>query len=534
MASKKLHGARAVLALMLFVSVTGTNRASAQAAPDVARGQYRNPIIFADYSDPDVIRVGEDFYMTASSFGAVPALPILHSRDLVHWRIVNHAIRRLGPDFDVPQHGNGVWAPSIRYHDGSYFIYYGDPDRGIFMVKSDHPDDAWDPPVLVKAAKGWIDPCPLWDDDGNAYLVHAFANSRAGIKSVLHVNRMSRDGTHLLDEGTLVFDGHAHHPTIEGPKFYKRGGWYYIFAPAGGVSTGWQTVLRSRNVLGPYEDRIVLTQGRSDVNGPHQGAWVSLANGDDWFVHFQDRDAYGRIVHLQPMKWRADDWPVIGDDADGDGTGEPVLASSLPSVGRSYPSLVPQTSDEFDTTSLGLQWQWQGNDQPSWSSLRRGLLRLIAQPLPSDSANLWSVPSLLLQKLPAPSFTATTSVRVQAGDAKAGLVVFGMDYAYVALRRRAGANEIVYVRVLDAPSGAREQELASAPVAGPAAQLRVVVADGAMCQFQFSTTGSNWISLGEPFKAQKGRWVGAKVGLFVRRDGDRPSYADFDFFRVTQ
>ena len=510
--------------------------APAQAwTPDTTAGRYKNPIIFADYSDPDVIRVGEDFYMTASSFGSVPGLPILHSRDLVHWRLINHAVRRLGADFDAPQHGNGVWAPSIRYHDGAYYIYYGDPDRGIFMVKTRDIRGAWDAPVLVKAAKGWIDPCPLWDDDGNAYLVHAFANSRAGIKSVLHVNRLSSDGTRVLDEGTLVFDGHEHHPTIEGPKFYKRDGWYYIFAPAGGVPTGWQAVLRSRNVLGPYKDRIVLAQGRTAVNGPHQGAWISLKNGDDWFIHFQDRDAYGRIVHLQPMAWRADDWPVIGADADSDGTGEPVLASRMPRVGRRYPAEVPQTSDEFNSTRLGLQWQWQGNDQPGWYSLaaHRGLLRLNAQPLPSDGANLWMVPSLLLQKLSAPAFTASTAVSLGgSGDETAGLVVFGTDYAYVALRRSGAVTDIVQARASDAPKGEREQVGAPVRVNSRSVHLRVTVSDSALCRFAYSVDGRSWTSFGEPFKARKGRWVGAKVGLFAVSAVGKSTSADFAFFRV--
>ena len=525
---------RAILGALLLTCAVATN-ASAQAwSPEAGRGRFRNPIIFADYSDPDVIRVGDDYFMTASSFAAVPGLPILHSRDLVHWRIVNHAIRRLDPAFDKPQHGNGVWAPSIRHHDGTFYIYYGDPDRGIFMVRTRNVLGRWDAPVLVKAAKGWIDPCPLWDDDGSAWLVHAFANSRAGIKSVLHVNRLSPDGTSVLDEGTLVFDGHAHHPTIEGPKFYKRAGWYYIFAPAGGVSTGWQTVLRARHPLGPYEDRVVMAQGTSPVNGPHQGGWVSLRNGDDWFVHFQDRDAYGRVVHLQPMRWRTDGWPVIGADPDGDGVGEPELASLLPRTGVRTHGGVPQTSDEFTARTLGLQWQWEGNDQPAWYSLTAhpGSMRLYPQPLPSDTASLWVMPSLLLQKLPAPVFTATTSVTLAAeGDVSAGLVMFGMDYAYVAVRRRAGVTELVQSRAIGADKGARERDGIAVRVAGRTALLRVTVSDGASCQFSYRVDGHAWVNVGMPFVAQKGRWVGAKVGLFAigPRDG---APADFAYFRV--
>ncbi|MEO7085898.1 MAG: glycoside hydrolase 43 family protein [Gemmatimonadaceae bacterium] len=302
--------------------------------PNLAGDRYRNPIIFADYSEPDVVRVGNDFYLTSSSFGDVPGLPILHSRDLVNWTIIGHALPKLyAAAFDTPQHGNGVWAPSLRLHNGQFYIYWGDPDRGIYVVRARDPRGPWDTPLLVKEAKGWIDPAPLWDDDGNAYLVHAFANSRAGIKSELHVAQLNADGTRVIGDDKLVFDGHAHYPTIEGPKFYKRNGGYYIFAPAGGVPTGWQTVLRSRTVYGPYEDRVVLAQGSTSINGPHQGAWVATALGEDWFVHFQDRGAYGRIVHLEPMTW-ANDWPVIGVNPNSDGVGEPVTEHARPRIGN--------------------------------------------------------------------------------------------------------------------------------------------------------------------------------------------------------
>jgi beta-xylosidase len=143
---------------------------------DNGDGTYKNPILCADYSDPDVIRVGDDFYMAASSFNCVPGLPILHSKDLVNWEIIGHAVPRFADKrFDIPQHGNGIWAPSIRYHDGWFWIFVGDPDAGVLMTKAKDPAGPWTPLHLVKEGKGPIDACPLWDDDGNAYPVHAWA-----------------------------------------------------------------------------------------------------------------------------------------------------------------------------------------------------------------------------------------------------------------------------------------------------------------------------------------------------------------------
>jgi len=504
--------------------------------PDLDNGTYKNPIIYADYSDPDVVRVGNDFYMTASSFNCFPALPILHSKDLVNWKIINHAIKSWPDDyFDLPQHGNGVWAPSLRYHDGLFWIFYGDPDLRIFMVKTQDIDNDWEPPVLVKKAKGWIDPCPLWDDDGQAYLVHAFANSRAGVKSILHINKMSPDGKRLLDEGTLVFDGHAHHPTIEGPKFYKMNGYYYIFAPAGGVPTGWQTVLRAKNVLGPYQDKIVLAQGNTPINGPHQGGYIELENGDGWFVHFQDVDPYGRITHLQPVRWK-DNWPIIGIDEDGDGVGEPVLQYQKPFIKSKVPVQMPQSSDNFESNFPGLQWQWHANPQKEWFEMEKNAFRLNSQLFPKDAANFWQVGNLFLQKFPAPEFTVTTKMDFypKSVGEKAGLIVMGLDYAYIALERTSSGYEIVHVTCLKATERSSEKIIQKINLSKNAIYFRIQVKEKGLCTFLYSQNGKEYHSIGEIFPAQPGKWIGAKVGLFAVRptSAKNGGHANFEFFQV--
>lgn len=523
--------------LFICVALIISNEYAEEWNPDLSDGRYKNPIIYSDYSDPDVIRVGNDFYMTASSFNCVPALPILHSKDLVNWKIINHAIQKFpDPDFDKPQHGNGVWAPSIRFHNGYFYIYYGDPDRGIFMVKTKDPYGEWDTPILVKKAYGNIDPCPLWDDDGNVCLVHAFAHSRAGVKSLLQVNQLNSDGSKIVDKGTIVFDGHKEYPTIEGPKFYKRNGYYYIFAPAGGVKSGWQTVLRSKNIYGPYEDKIVLSQGSTEINGPHQGGYIELENGEGWFVHFQDKGAYGRIVHLQPVMWK-DDWPVMGNDEDGDGTGEPVLIFKKPNVGKSYSVLVPQTSDDFTGSKLGLQWQWHANYKKDWYSLmeKQGSIRLYSQELPEDSYNLWSAPNLLLQKFPTPEFTVTTKITFhgKTPNEKSGLIVMGRDYAYLALTQIKNKLLLKQVVCQKAEEGGKEETTEQISIDQNSLYLKVMIGKDAICKFSYSLNGDNFIPIGKPFQAQPGKWIGAKVGLFAGRpnSSQQGGYADFDFFR---
>ena len=481
-------------------------------------GTFNNPVLHADYSDPDAVRVGLDYFMVASSFTAVPGLPILHSKDLVHWDLVNHALPRLVPEavFKTPQHGAGVWAPAIRHHAGKYWIYYPDPDHGIYVTTAADPRGAWSKPVLVKGGKGLIDPCPLWDEDGSVYLVHAFARSRAGFANVLHLNRLTADGQRVADKGRVVSDGNAlpGYTTLEGPKFYKRNGWYYVFAPAGGVKTGWQSVFRSRRIDGPYEGRIVLAQGATDVNGPHQGALVDTPSGEWWFLHFQDAEAYGRIVHLQPVEWR-DDWPVIGADTDGDGKGEPRRTWKKPALPE-WKTVAPPTSDTFSSGRLGLQWQWQANPDAAWFAFLKGEPGLQLNAVPT-AGNLWQAPNLLLQKFPAREFTATAVMdgsRLRDGE-QAGLVVFGADYVWAGIERRGDAWAVTVIEVADAAKATNEQEVTTMPLASPRVTVQVAVAAGGRYTFAFIPEGGTLTPIATTFVARPGRWVGAKVGVFA-------------------
>lgn len=505
---------------------------------DLGDGRYRNPVLYADYSDPDIVRVGEDFYMTASSFVHTPGLPILHSKDLVNWTILSYAVDRLPASYEgCPRHGDGVWAPSFRYHDGRFWIFFGMPDEGVFMTTAVNPAGPWTPLHLVKEAKGWIDTCPFWDDDGQAYLVHAFARSRCGIKHRLNICRMKPDGTALLDDGVLVFDGEAEHPTMEGPKLYKRNGYYYIFAPAGGVPIGWQTVLRSRSIFGPYEDRIVLHQGSTDINGPHQGGYVELDSGEAWFVHFQDREAYGRIVHLQPMGWE-NDWPVMGINQNEAGIGEPVRTFRKPQVGREWPVAEPDTTDDFNAPTLGLQWQWQGNWRPEWYSLtaKPGFLRLYSQKLPAGGSTVYHAPHIIGQKLPAPEFAATAKLELypqEAGET-AGLIVFGHSYAYVAIESASEGSRLIHVegRGSKTDGSSTEEVLESVALAeGTAAvHIRAECRLEAEFRFQYSLDGTDFRPIGKAFTALPGGWVGAKLGLFALQPAQaaKGGYADVD------
>lgn len=544
---------------------------------DLGNGNYRNPILYADYSDPDAIRVGEDYFMVASSFSNSPALPILHSKDLVNWKVVNYCLKHI-PEFryNNPLHGCGVWAPSIRYHEGTYYVCFPMPDEGIYMTTTKDPFGEWSEPVNIRPGAGWIDPCPFWDDDGNAYLVAGVAKSRIGYKSVLHIVRMRPDGMGIFGDEVKIFDGNENGQiTIEGPKMYKRNGYYYIFAPAGGVKTGWQTILRSKNPFGPYEHKVVLRQGDSLVNGPHQGAWVDTVTGEDWFLHFQDVYAAGRITHLQPMHWE-NDWPIIGVNKEGNDYGEPVMQYVKPNIGKTaeeindtdkYPVCEPDTADEFDTDKMMLQWQWNSNYDDSWYVTKTDaygkkvpdgsyirLNALASTPLRpvSDYRNL------LLQKWPAPEFECVTKMCVNGlenGD-YAGIVSLGVEYGAVGIVKNFGEYSIrtvrgtqsfdceaayskedvkdypiakdtfadkektVYLRYTVKRTGTKDtKEMALAVKNVPVEEVTLEISfDGKAYEKQVS------------FTAKAGRWVGVKNGMFVNHNNEIKNENEGDGF----
>ena len=522
--------------------------------PDRGDGTYQNPVLNADYSDPDVCAVGDDYYLTASSFNCIPGLPILHSKDLVNWTIIGHALQEQLPAdvFAEPQHGKGVWAPSIRHHDGWFYIYWGDPDHGVMMVKAQDPAGPWSKPLCVIAGKGMIDTCPLWDDDGRCYLVNGWAGSRAGFNSVLTVRELSADGTQAIGRPAIVFDGGEVNHTTEGPKFYKHDGYYWIMCPAGGVAMGWQLAMRSRSPYGPYEWQRVMEQGRSAINGPHQGAWVHTPYDEDWFLHFHDKDAYGRVVYLQPVDWSTG-WPMMGKAAsspDGKTLWEPVMRYQKP---RSAATTVcnPQESDEFDSPQLGLQWQWRANYNQLWGMpTTDGTLRLYTADVPADYRSLWQMPNLLLQKTPADTFTATTKLCVASkeDDQLGGLVMMGRSYASLVVRRMGDAFLLQRLDCDGADEGGQEATTTLATLQptrrdtipySPAVYLdiylRMKVSDG-QCRFYYSTDGRHYHEAGTPFTMRPGKWIGAKMGYVAtcRNRQSNRGWIDADWFRVTR
>ena len=555
---------RSCAALVSLASILLSAPLAARAVADPA-GTYRNPILYADYSDPDVVRVGSDFYLIASSFHFSPGIPVLRSRDLVHWRIIGHALARLDfdPRYDLPgpldftdstehsrlnyslgyRYASGIWAPAIRAHAGRLYVYFVTPTEGIFMTSAAQATGPWDPPVKVIGQAGLEDPCPFWDEDGRAWLVH----SRVGAGPLV-LHQMSPDGKRVLDAGKVIVDDPVHLPTLEGPKLYKRNGYYYIFAPFGGVEQGSEAVLRSRDIQGPYDFRRVLSKGSTDVQGPHQGGYVETPSGQGWFIHFNSTGAYGRIVYLEPVTWE-NDWPIIGERIAGTEGGQPVRSHSMPDAGRNSPAVHPQTSDEFTGETLGPQWEWNHNpDDSRWSLTERpGFLRLKAL----HAADLVSARDTLTQMLQGRAAQITTRMAVDdmKDGQKAGLAMFGRLPSWIGVEQSHGIRRVTFAaagvetpgEVLGHPprehAGAPSQQAgARSTTAGALASrfvlLRMQVDDG-WVKYSYSLDGGkSFQSLGSRARMLFSWWKAARPALFTYNTLAQGGSADFDWVHV--
>jgi beta-xylosidase len=467
---------------------------------DQGDGTYKNPILKSDFSDPDIVRVGADFYLVASDFHYV-GMQVLHSRDLVNWQIIGQVFDKLtmDPKYDqMNAYGQGTWAPSIRYHNGEFYIYVCTPYDGLFMWHTKNPAGPWSATVTVKKIPQWEDPCPFWDDDGQAYLVHSHKGA-----GPLYLHKMSTDGTTLLDDGKLIYQG----KNSEGPKMYKRHGYYYISLPEGGVSTGGQAVLRSRDIYGPYERRQVFPDGST-----HQGGMVELDNGQAWFISFKSTGFLGRIDYLNPVHWGDDDWPVFGDN------GKPVDSWKKPDVGAVYPIERPRVSDEFDAAALNPIWQWNHNPVPAnWSlTARPGWLRLTGSPATSMAL----ARNTLTQKIWDTDGTVTIKMDASAmtdGQRAGFTFVSGNTFGWVGVVQDGGKRRVGW----DADGGA------GPALSGNEVYFRGVYHNDA-AQLWYSLDGSSYTDTGAKFRLRFLNWKGGRVGIFCYGDGG--GSADFDYF----
>ncbi len=488
--------------------------------------KFENPVILSDYSDPDAIRYKDTYYMIASSFNHVPGVPVLKSKNLVNWKLIHYIFDELPfPRYNKVCHGDGAWAPSLRYHDGVFYAIIPFPDEGIYISSCKDIDKGdWSPLWCLIEAKGIIDPCPIWDED-KCYLVVGFAKSRIGFNSMLGVYEVTSDLKTKLTDYKIVFDGHYTQPTIEGPKFYKRNSFYYIMAPAGSVKTGWQVCLRSKNIYGPYEEKIVMMQGASKTNGPHQGALIDINENQFAFLHFQDMKAYGRVVHLQPVEW-IEDWPICGKIGDPLLPGIPCeVCDYLIDLESNYSIPI---SDEFDSDELSLIWQTPANKTGHWYDLKDGLTLHCVYTDEAASKALNLTPNLFLTKLALPSFTVHTlcHLHLEKDGDEVGLCYMGSSYAYVCVKR---IHNQTYIQIRQ---GNFKQEEDVILFEQPYGKSEI--------EFFMEYIGPESYRLGyneevyhEVFTATPGRWIGGKYGIYAKGK-ESEGMATFKYFRVDE
>lgn len=497
--------------------------------PDNGDGTFTNPILWGDWPDPDVIRVGDDFYMVSTSMHYVPGSPVLKSKDLVNWEMAGYAVERYEEDPRYDMQGgtlylNGSWANSIRYHNGKFYVAFCTPngwgiEKGHFSIcEADRPEGPWKRTIFPEYL---YDPGLFFDDDGKVYVVHG--QHRLYITELTSdVHAVKGEPVEIWNQGFKDSQTYGDAFGLEGSHMYKINGMYYITCPAGGTE-GWQVCLRSKNIFGPYEHKVIVEDNSSyPPNGLHQGGMVQLKNGDWWFIIMQDRGPIGRVPHLLPVTW-VDGWPMLGVN------GKDAITYQKPNVGEQVKITIPATSDDFNKKQLGLQWQWNHNpDNSKWSlSERKGYMRLKA----SLAKDLTVARNTLTQRVQGPNSTGTVEVDISGlrdGNI-AGLGVFQFPYAYVAVRQVNGHKEIVMCNNGKEESVQRPQGL------GERIWFRTRATDKDFtARFYYSLNGSDFIPIGDVLKMGLGlAWTANRFALFnysTQQEGVG-GIADFNWFR---
>lgn len=503
---------------------------------DQADGTYCNPILPGDYSDPDVIRVGEDYYLITSTFQLSPGMAIMHSRDLVNWQFIGHCIpdlTQISPELNwdrMNRYNLGVYAGSIRYHAGRFWMFFTTLDEGVFMTTADRPQGPWAPLhrlwngkglALDEPRVGWDDPCPLWDDDGKAYLLL----SNPGPQWHTYLFPMSADGRTLEVERVFDLDSYT---SSEGNKIYKIDGYYYVFH---NECHGWENrigvIMRSKSIYGPYEKRpLLFGAGEQLDREPNQGALIDTPDGRWFFVTHQGRGSFyeGRPTSLLPVKW-VDGWPVI-DTPEEQPASVMIWRARKPIQG--YPANRPQRDDEFQTSELSPQWEW--NHQPraeKWSLTQRpGWLRLHAFPA-LTAGDLHKTGNILTQRVYRGNGQVTVRLDLSGlSDGQvAGICHFSKDSCELAVQQGQGGRTIYFHEV---KTQARTEELW---LGGNELYLRFEHDAQGISRGSYSPDGQTFIPLGHDHTLQFSDYRGDRLGLFTRNDCGEKGFVDVKYFR---
>ncbi|HRS52241.1 MAG TPA: glycoside hydrolase 43 family protein [Candidatus Marinimicrobia bacterium] len=485
---------------------------------DNGDGTFTNPVIPADFPDPDVIRVGDTYYMVTTTMFIFPGVTILKSQDLVNWEYCCNAVPRFdfSPCYNLDgcnRYGHGQWATSMRYHNGTFYLLFITLDEGGFLCSATKAEGPWE---IKQLPKGFYDPGLFFDDDGKIYVAHGYGK--------IYMTELDRNFA-PISQDSLIYTGDLRNG-LEGTHVYKINGYYYLYCTYGGVD-GIQVALRSPNIYGPYEQKVAIRDTTPGVTyGVHQGALIQTQTGEWWSMLFVDSGPFGRFPSLQPVKW-IDGWPMVGVDGKG------VVTYRKPNVGKEYPLKTLPISDEFNAKILGMQWGWNHNpDSTKWSLTQRpGYLRLTTGKIVS---NLTKAQNMLTQRpfacydqhTPTIGMTKMEIGKMKDGDI-AGLAVFQDPYAFIAVKQENGVRKLIMVN--------NGVTIAEAPMKGGTIFFRTIASNSNQkASFEYSFDNVEFFPLGNELlmKFSLKIFTGNKFGLFNYATKESGGYVDFDWFRT--
>ncbi len=509
---------RQVLNVVFILWLLSFNQLDAQKLQsDNKNGTYTNPLIFADFPDPDVIRVGNTYYMVTTTMFIFPGVTILKSNDLVNWEYCNNAVPRMdfSPCYNLEngnRYAHGQWATSFKYNKGKFYLLFITLDEGGFICSTTKPESTWE---IKRLPRGFYDPGLFFDEDGKIYVAHGYETIEI---TELDSNFIAKGKDVEVFKGDLA-------KGLEGTHLYKLNGYYYLYSTYGGPN-GFQVALRSKNIYGPYEEKVVIRDTEGQNKGIHQGALIKTQTGEWWTILFIDNGPFGRMPSLQPVTWK-DDWPIVGVNGKG------VVTYKKPNVGKDYPVKVLPTSDEFNNPKLGMQWGWNHNpDSTKWSlTQNRGSLRLLTVKVTN---NLRDALNTLTQRIfgyyststPTIATTKINTDKMIEGDL-AGLAVFQDPYAYIGIKKKNGLKYIIMVN-----NGTTIDSLA---INKSTVYLQARVAYGiGKASFLYSLDNRLFLKVGDELsmKFNLSVFTGNKFSLFNYATKSIGGFVDFDWFRV--
>jgi beta-xylosidase len=501
---------------------------------DQGNGTYVNPVLPADYSDLDAIRVGNDYYAISSTMQFSPGMVVLHSKDLVNWEIIGHVVndlRSISPELNWDRmncYGRGIWAGSIRYYKNKFWVYFGTPNDGFFMSSATNPAGPWEPLHQLWKTSGWDDCCSFCDDDGQLYFIATnFAlDPKNNKKYNIHLFKMTPDGRNLIMKSDAIIH---QSPGSEANKLYKINGLYYHYfsevKPEGRVIM----MERSRNIYGPWEIRqLNHVDGKLDRE-PNQGGLLKTPMGKWYFLtHHGAGDWEGRVASILPVHW-INGWPIIGEPG-ADTIGRMVWKGVKP---ISYnKKLFIQTSDEFNSSKLNVQWEW--NYQPradKWSlTEHNGFLRLYAfTPLHSGNEKtviLRAGNTLTQRSMRTSSNIATVRLDIShmADGQFAGLTHFSTtSNSLFGVKQENGALLLSYSN--------NGKDTSGIGVHSKFIWLQSTWDASGISRYAFSTDGKSYQTFGHSYQLTWGSYRGDRIGIFNFNRKEDKGYIDVDWFR---